>query len=93
MIFSSCLLSLCDRLYGLVVIVSGYRSRGPGFDSRHYQILREVLVLGRGPLSLLTATEELLGRGSSGSGLEIENTEVRICHADHVTPSILKSWH
>jgi hypothetical protein len=27
-----------DRLCGLVVRVSGYRSRGPGFDSRHYQI-------------------------------------------------------
>jgi hypothetical protein len=27
-----------DRLCGLVVRVSGYRSRGPGFDSRRYQI-------------------------------------------------------
>ena len=27
-----------DRLCGLVVRVSGYRYRGPGFDSRHYQI-------------------------------------------------------
>jgi hypothetical protein len=27
-----------DRLCGLVVRVSGYRSRGPGFDSRPYQI-------------------------------------------------------
>jgi hypothetical protein len=31
------LLSL-DRLCGLVVRVSGYRSRGPGFNSRLYQI-------------------------------------------------------
>ena len=34
--------SLCspsgDRLCGLVVRVSGYRYRGPGFDSRRYQI-------------------------------------------------------
>jgi hypothetical protein len=27
-----------DRLCGLVFSVSGYRSRGPGFDSRPYQI-------------------------------------------------------
>jgi hypothetical protein len=27
-----------DRLYDLVVRVPGYRSRGPGFDSRLYQI-------------------------------------------------------
>jgi hypothetical protein len=27
-----------DRLGGLVVRVSGYRYRGPGFDSRRYQI-------------------------------------------------------
>jgi hypothetical protein len=27
-----------DRLCGLVVRVSGYRSRGPGFDSRRFQI-------------------------------------------------------
>ena len=30
--------SINDRLCGLVVRVSGYRYRGPGFDSRHYQI-------------------------------------------------------
>jgi hypothetical protein len=27
-----------DRICGLVVGVVGYRSRGPGFDSRRYQI-------------------------------------------------------
>ena len=33
-------LSICiyDRLCGLVVRVSGYRYRGPGFDPRRYQI-------------------------------------------------------
>jgi hypothetical protein len=34
-------LSLCykiDRLCGLLVRVSGYRSIGPGFDSRRFQI-------------------------------------------------------
>jgi hypothetical protein len=52
-----------------MVRVPGYRSRGPGFDFRRYQIFREV-GLERGPLSLLTIIEELLERKSSGSGLE-----------------------
>jgi hypothetical protein len=34
-----------DRLYGLVVNASGYRSRGPGFDSRRYQVFWEVVDL------------------------------------------------
>jgi len=32
------LLVIIDRLCGLVVRVSGYRYRGPGFDPRRYQI-------------------------------------------------------
>jgi hypothetical protein len=48
-----------DRLCGLVVRVSGYRSRGPGFDSP-YQIFREVMGLERDPLSLVRTIEELL---------------------------------
>ena len=49
-----------DRLCGLVVRVSGYRYRGPGFDSRRYQIFWVVVGLERGPLSLVRSTEELL---------------------------------
>jgi hypothetical protein len=59
-----------DRLCGLVVRVSGYRSIGPGFDSRPYQFFWQVGGLERGPLSLVITTEELLGWRSSGSGLE-----------------------
>jgi hypothetical protein len=59
-----------DGLFSLVVRVPGYRSRGPGFDSRRYQIFWEVVGLERGPLSLVRTTEELLGRNNSGSGLE-----------------------
>jgi hypothetical protein len=36
-----------------------------------YQIFREVVGLEHGPLSLVSTTEELLGRKSSRSGLEI----------------------
>jgi hypothetical protein len=41
-----------------------------GFDSRHYQIFWVVVGLERGPLSLVSTTEELLERRSSGSRLE-----------------------
>jgi hypothetical protein len=54
-------------LCGLVVRVPGHRSRRPGFDSRLYQIFW-VVGLERGPLSLVSITEELLERKSSGSG-------------------------
>jgi hypothetical protein len=53
------------------VRLPGYGSRGPGFDSRYYQIFWEVVGLEQGPLSLVSTTEELLGRNSSGSGLAI----------------------
>ena len=49
-----------DRLCGLVVRVSGYRYRGPGFDPRLYQIFLVVVGLERGPLSLVRSIEELL---------------------------------
>jgi hypothetical protein len=42
-----------------------------GFDSLRYQIFWEIVGLKRGPLSHMSTTEELLGRKSSGSGLEI----------------------
>jgi hypothetical protein len=40
------------------------------FDSRCYQIFREEVYLERGPLSLTSTIEELLGRESSCLGLE-----------------------
>jgi hypothetical protein len=49
--------------------------------------------LERGPLSLVSTTEELPGRSSSGSGLEIRDYGLGIRHADHVASSIPKSWH
>jgi hypothetical protein len=59
-----------DRLCGLMVRVPGYRSRGPGFGSRLYQIFWEVVGLERVQLSLVSTIEELLGRNNCGSGLE-----------------------
>jgi hypothetical protein len=49
---------------------SWLRTQWSGFDSRLYQVFLEVLGLERGPLSLVSTTEELLGRKSSSSGLE-----------------------
>jgi hypothetical protein len=51
---------LLDRLCGLVVRVSAYRSRGPGFDSRPLpDFLRSSRGLERGPLSLVRTIDEL----------------------------------
>jgi hypothetical protein len=64
-----------------------------GFYSRSYQIFWEVVGLERGPLNLVSTTEELLERKSSDSGLENREYCLRIRHADHVTPSIRKRCH
>jgi hypothetical protein len=59
---------LTDRLCGLVVRVPGYRFGGPG--SIPGTTRKKVLGLERGPLSLLSTTEELLERKNSGFCLE-----------------------
>jgi hypothetical protein len=51
---------------------------------------KKVVGLERGPLSLVSTTEELLGSNSSGSGLESREYGLGIRHADHVAPSIRK---
>jgi hypothetical protein len=80
-----------EHLCGLVVRVPGYRSRGPEFDSRGYQIFWEVVGLERGPLGLVRINEELPEWKSSGSGSrKSRSTAVAIHCADHVTPSVRK---
>jgi hypothetical protein len=64
-----------------------------GFDYRLYQIFWEVVGLERGRLSLVSTTEELLGRKNSGSGLEIREYGHRRCVALTRQPSIRNSWH
>jgi hypothetical protein len=64
-----------------------------GFDSRRYQIFLEVVCLVRGPFSLVSSIQELLGRKSSGFGLEKREYGLGIRHADHVAPCIRTSWH
>jgi hypothetical protein len=53
-----------------VVRIPGYRYRRPGIDSRHYQIFWKVEGLERGPLSLVSITEELIEWEISGYGLQ-----------------------
>jgi hypothetical protein len=56
---------ILDRLCGLVVRVLGYRSEGPGSipgTSRFSRKKKTVVGLERGPLSLVSTTEELLDR-------------------------------
>jgi hypothetical protein len=52
----------CDkgRLCGLVVRILGYRSGGPGSISGTTR--KKIMGLERGPLSLVSTTEELLDR-------------------------------
>ena len=72
-----------DRLCGLVVRVSGYRYRGPGFDPRRYRIFWVAVGLERGPLSLVSWVNEK----SSGSRSRKQRlTAVGTRCADHVTP-------
>jgi hypothetical protein len=63
--------------------------RRPGFDSRHYQ-KKKVMGLERGPISLVSTTEELLDRKVAAPVYKTENMTVGISHADHVAPSISK---
>jgi hypothetical protein len=51
---------LRDRLCGLVVRILGYRSGGPGAIPGTTK--KKVVGLERGPLSLVSTTEELLDR-------------------------------
>jgi hypothetical protein len=60
------------NVYEIVVSILGERMpvRRSRFDSRRYQISREVVGPERGPLSLVSTIEELLERKNSGFGLE-----------------------
>jgi hypothetical protein len=75
-----------------VVRVLGYRSGDPGSIPGTTRE-KKVVGLERDPLSLVSTSEELLGRKNNVSGLEIEITAVGIRRDDHVVPSILKCSH
>jgi hypothetical protein len=55
-------ININDRLCGLVIRVLGYRPGGPGSIPSTIRKKKEVVDLERGPLSLVSTTEELLVR-------------------------------
>jgi hypothetical protein len=71
-----------------VVRVLGYRSGGPG--SIPCTTRKNVVGLERGPLSLVSTTDELLVRKIATPIYKTEYTAVGIRHADHVASSIRK---
>jgi hypothetical protein len=73
------MLSVLVLFCGVMGRFPGYKSRGPGFNSQDYQIFWEVLGLKRGPCSLVSTIEELLGKNSTGFGLENQD--------------YIESWH
>jgi hypothetical protein len=79
-----------DSLCGLVLRVLGYRSGGLG--SIPGTTRKKIVGLERGPHSHLSTTEELLDRKVVALVYKTENTAVWIRHANHVAPSICKSW-
>jgi hypothetical protein len=83
------------QIINIIAWTGGHSSwlqiRRPGFDSLHYQ-KKKVMGLESGSLSLVSTTEELLDRKVAAPVYKTENTAVGIRHADHVAPSIRKSW-
>jgi hypothetical protein len=65
----------------------------PGLDSRRYQVFWEVVGLKQGPFSIVSTSEELLERKSSGSGLEIRKYGRRDPSRWPRAPFTRKSWH
>jgi hypothetical protein len=53
---------------------------------------KKIVGLERGPPSLMSTTEELLDRNAASPVQKTENMAVGIRHADHMAPSIRKSW-
>jgi hypothetical protein len=73
----------------IIICIDGRNPRVPGSIPGHY---KKVVGLERGPLSLVSTTEELLDRKVAAPVYKTENTAIGIRHADHVAPSIRKSW-
>jgi hypothetical protein len=70
-----------------VVLWSEFLATGPEARVRFPALPeKKVVGLGRGPLSIVSTTEELLDRKVAATVQKTENTAVGISHADHVAP-------
>jgi hypothetical protein len=78
------------RLCDLMVTVPGCEPRGPGFDTRHYQIFCVAVNLEWSPLSLVRLLERKVTA-------PVYKTEIKDLEGSaELTkryPSICKSWH
>jgi hypothetical protein len=82
-----------DRICGVVVRVSRYRSRGPGSIPGATRF-PELVGLERGPLSLVSTIEELLESKNDDSGLEKRDYGIRGSAAlTTLHLSTRNSWH
>jgi hypothetical protein len=63
-----------------------------GVNSRRYLIFWEVVGLERGPLSLVSTIEELLGRKIAAPVYKFGKTAMGISNAAYVAPYINKGW-
>jgi hypothetical protein len=84
---------LTDRLCGPVVRVPGYRSRGPGSIPGAATCSEKKWVWNGVHSALWVQLRSYLKEIAAGPVYKSENTAVGIRHADHVAPSIRKSWH
>jgi hypothetical protein len=75
-----------------VVQWSEFLATDPEARVRFPALPKKVVGLERGPLSLMSTIVELLDRKVMAPVYKSENTAVGIRHADHVAPSIRKSW-
>jgi hypothetical protein len=86
-------INYAGRLYSLVVKSSRVEIQRSGFDSWRYQIFWEVLDLEWDHSASGIQLKSYLKEVAADLVWKCKNTAMGIHHADHVVPSIHKSWH
>jgi hypothetical protein len=89
--FGKCKFS--DRLCGLVIGVTGYRSRGPGSIPGDTRFSEKYRVWNGVHSASSVQLRSYLKEKVAAPVYKTENTAVGIRHADYVAPCISKNWH